>query len=487
MTSDPDAPRGRPARVTLALPDGALRRRILEVLQGTPVEVEILDLTPGDDLVADVQDAGGDVVLVSPDQAEQTDLEALGELARDDDAAGVVVVGEDDPGTRARLLAAGMGSVPDDQPGEALAASLEALAQAEASGGIGGPEVGGSRAEPRLADFLTRSPRMRAFVQLVERVIHADTSLLLTGPTGVGKEHLARAIHAEGPRRAAPFVDVNCAALPEQLLESELFGHRKGAFTGADKDREGVFERADGGTLFLDEIGEMPRHLQVKLLTALQRHEVTPLGSGSTVRVDVRVIAATNRNLDRDVAEGRFREDLYYRLSVVPLELPALADHPEDIPELVGRFIQHFREAMPVSQVEGISDAAIEALMVHPWPGNVRELLNVVERAMLLGAGPAIQLADLPPEIAERDPAARRAAADPDSDSEDAVPSEWLTLQIKQVREAAVRRAERAYLRALLREENGVLAEVSDRAGLSARALYAKMKRYDLKKEDFRR
>ena len=464
------------------MPDGELRRRMLAILEDTDVEVEILE---SDDLVRGVQNAEGDVVIFGPGQAESADLDALGQVARDDEEAGVAVIGEEDPGTRARLLAAGLSTVLSaDQTADQLATSLEALADAEARGGVGGPEVGGAAAQPRLAHFLTRSKRMSAFVDLVKKVIPADTSLLITGPTGVGKEHLARAIHAESPRRAGPFVGVNCAALPEQLLEAELFGHKKGAFTGAERERKGHFERADHGTVFLDEVGEMPPHLQVKLLTVLQRYEVTPVGAEEPVRVDVRVMAATNRDLHKDVAEGRFREDLFYRLNVVPLAIPSLADRPEDVPELVGRFIQHFRHAMKGTTIEGISDAAVEALMSYGWPGNVRELINVVERAMLLGNGPQIALEDLPPTIAQRDPAASSGSASAPVRTE--VPEEWLELSIKEVRELAVRRAESAFLRAILRKTRGHLGEAAEMVGLSPRALYEKMRRYDLKKEDFK-
>ncbi len=484
MTTESGSSHRRLPKVTLALPDGELRRRVLAVLEGSNVEIELLD---ADDLVQGVQEAEGDVVLVGPGQVEGDELDALGHVARDEDEAGVAVIGDADAGERARLLAAGFsGVLSAEQAEEDLAASLEALAAAEAEGGLSGPEVGGSGAQPRLADFLTRSPRMREFVDLVQRVIPADTTLLITGPTGVGKEHLARAIHAESPRSNGPFVAVNCAALPEQLLEAELFGHSKGAFTGADSERKGHFELADGGTVFLDEVGEMPLHLQAKLLTVLQRHEVTPVGSETPVRVNVRVVVATNRDLPQDVADGRFREDLYFRLNVVPLQIPALADRPEDIPDLVGRFIQHFRTAMPVSEVESISDAAVKALMSYAWPGNIRELINIVERAMLLGRGTEIVLGDLPAAVAHGAESVDRVAPTLDRGGDHGVPDDWLELPIKEVRDLAIKQAETAYLRAVLSKTQGHLAETAKIVGLSARALYEKMKRYDLKKEDFK-
>jgi len=489
MASQPDPPaqdtsaKRRP-KVTLALRDGDLRRRLLEVLKGSDVDVEILQT---EDVVDDARKAEGDVVLVGQSQVETADVDALGDIARDADEAGVAVIGEDDPGARARLLAAGFSTVlSGEQRGRDLAHSLEALAGAEAAGGVGGPEVGGSAVRPRLADFLTRSPAMQEFVDLVQRVIPADTSLLILGPTGVGKEHLARAIHAESPRADGPFVSVNCAALPEPLLEAELFGHTSGAFTGAERARKGHFELANRGTVFLDEVGEMPLHLQAKLLTVLQRYEVTPIGSEQPVRVDVRVIVATNRDLQQDVADHRFREDLFYRLNVVPLRIPSLAERPEDVPDLVGRFIQHFRTAMPVTQVKGISDAAVEVLMRYSWPGNLRELINVVERAMLLSRGPQISIDDLPAAVVQRDPRAAPNSRPPGSSAGDALPVGWTDLSIKEVREAAVRRAESDYLRAVLTQTSGRVADAAEIAGLSARALYDKMKRYDLKKEDFK-
>ncbi|MBL6720362.1 MAG: sigma 54-interacting transcriptional regulator [Planctomycetes bacterium] len=216
--------------------------------------------------------------------------------------------------------------------------------------------------EPALVDFASRSPRMRRFLRLVNRVVDTDSSLLLTGETGVGKERLAQAIHNEGARASGPFVSVNCGAIPESLLESELFGHQPGAFTGAERLKRGRFELAERGTIFLDEIGEMPLHLQVNLLSVLQRRRVQRVGGEELIGIDVRVMAATNRDLEALVRKGRFREDLYYRLNVVTLEVPPLRERSEDIPDMVGMFIGHLRTSLGRQEVDGITPAALEAL-----------------------------------------------------------------------------------------------------------------------------
>lgn len=340
--------------------------------------------------------------------------------------------------------------------------------------------------EPRLADFASSSAAMRRFMQVVDRVVVSDVPLLLLGETGVGKERLARAIHAESSRSAGPFIAVNCGALPETLLESELFGHEEGAFTGASRSRRGWFELAHGGTVFLDEIGDMPVHLQVKLLRILQEHEVQRVGSERTVTVDVRVMAATNRDLESDVAARQFRRDLYYRLSVVALTVPPLRERDEDIPLLVNSYIHHFQSRIG-RDVRGIRSDALEALQRYTWPGNVRELMNVIERAMLLCSGEEITLDDLPGSVSET----VRSEKEPmgvltGSDMESAFPEEWLEQPWREVREQVVERLERAYLSGLLARTRGRVGKTAKLAGMRARSLFEKMKRLGLRKEDFR-
>jgi DNA-binding NtrC family response regulator len=326
---------------------------------------------------------------------------------------------------------------------------------------------------------------MQAFMDMVTRVVGTNTTLLFTGETGVGKERLARAIHAEGGRSGGPFVSVNCGALPESLLESELFGHEEGAFTGATRPRRGWFELAHGGTIFLDEIAEMPSHLQVKLLRVLQTREVQRVGGERALPVDARIMAATNRELASEIAEGRFRSDLYYRLSVVALELPPLRERREDIPILVDGYIRRFRATFP-TDVKGIEADALEALVGYDWPGNVRELMNIVERAMILCGGTRIALRDLPDNVRGRvagDPASLDLAPETPAAT---VPEGWLERPWREVCDAAVDDLERRYLIAQLEATRGRVGEAAARAGISPRSLYNKMRRHGIDKKRFR-
>jgi two-component system response regulator AtoC len=251
--------------------------------------------------------------------------------------------------------------------------------------------------------IVAASESMIEVLEVMERAAGFKATVLLTGESGTGKEVLARAIHAQSPRRGEAFVAVNCAAIPEALLESELFGHSKGAFTGADRARRGLFLEADAGTLFLDEVGELPTALQAKLLRVLQEEEIRPLGESKSRRIDVRVLAATARDLEAEVAAGRFREDLFYRLNVVRLAVPPLRQRPKDIPLLVDHFLARFRDTLG-KPVRSISDEALEKLVAYGWPGNVRELENVVERAIILAGSDRIGLSELPQNLVAPQP-----------------------------------------------------------------------------------
>ena len=249
------------------------------------------------------------------------------------------------------------------------------------------------------AALVGHSAPMRALFDTLERVAAADVPLLIGGETGTGKGLFARVVHAESRRASGPFVEVNCAALPEGLLESELFGHEKGSFTGAARSRRGLFAQADGGTLFLDEIGDIPPALQVKLLHVLEEGQVRPVGSDRATKIDVRVVAATHRDLRQSVRAGSFREDLFYRLDVVSLQLPPLRQRRDDIPLLTAHFLDEQRVRHPQSPVVRISHQAMKQLLEYEWPGNVRELSHVIERACVLSRGQEVQPEDLPPSL----------------------------------------------------------------------------------------
>jgi two-component system, NtrC family, response regulator AtoC len=251
------------------------------------------------------------------------------------------------------------------------------------------------RADARFGEFIVNSAAMREALQVVEKVAKHDSPVLVTGASGTGKELIARMLHREGARASAPFIAVNCGGVPAQLLESEFFGYVRGAFTGADRDKEGLFEAADQGTLFLDEVGELPGALQVKLLRAIQEGEVRRLGSTETIQVDIRLISATNRDLELAVENDEFRKDLYYRLAVVPIHLPPLRNRAEEIPALVRHLLERHTQRMGLS-VDGVEPDAMEALLSYAWPGNIRELENVLERALVLTNGPELVVEDLP-------------------------------------------------------------------------------------------
>jgi two-component system response regulator PilR (NtrC family) len=249
-----------------------------------------------------------------------------------------------------------------------------------------------------LDNIIGQSPKMRAIFDLIQTVAPQSSRVLITGESGTGKELVARAIHENSLRAQAPFITINCGAFPETLLESELFGYMKGSFTGANENRQGLFQAAHGGTLFMDEIGNMSLTMQVKLYRVLQEGKVRPIGSTEESDVDVRIIAATNKDFEKEIAEGRFREDLYYRLSVIPIQVPALRERREDIPLLTRHFLERFRKTME-KPIEGISPEAMTKLETYDWPGNVRELENTMERAVALETGREISVRVLPERI----------------------------------------------------------------------------------------
>jgi DNA-binding NtrC family response regulator len=322
----------------------------------------------------------------------------------------------------------------------------------------------------RIDNLVARSPVMTPVLALVRRAAASDATVLITGESGTGKEVVARAIHNAGERKAGRFVAVNCGAIPEALLESELFGHVRGAFTGATAERHGLFEEADGGTIFLDEIADLPLAMQVKLNRVLQEKQVRRVGASDERAIDVRVIAATNVDLKAQVAAGRFREDLYYRLNVLGLALPPLRERREDIPALAAFLLErHRRHGLP----EGFTAEALSALVQYRWPGNVRELENAIARAIAVTDGPRIELEALPDEVA----ATQRPRITHGSESR---------LSYREVVDLARDRASREYLIALMRELGGNVTEAARRAGMERESLHRLLKRYGVRSEDFK-
>ena len=307
--------------------------------------------------------------------------------------------------------------------------------------------------------ILGKSTVMQDLFELIDSVAPTDSPVMIQGESGTGKELVARAIHDVGPRAQKPFIKVNCASLNENLLESELFGHTRGAYTGADRDRIGRFEAAHGGTIFLDEIGDVPISTQVKLLRVLEEREIERVGDHRPIKVDVRIVSATHKSLDRLTAEGAFREDLYFRINVFPMQIPPLRRRPEDIPAIVQHFIRRNNEKTG-KKILGLTPEAMEKLLSYPWPGNVRELRNAVDYAFVLCSSGGVAAGHLPPKIAAREPA----ACPPPSLS----PTE------------AKREAEREELVRTLEETGGNRSEAARRLGVSRVTVWKRMKKHDL-------
>jgi DNA-binding NtrC family response regulator len=319
------------------------------------------------------------------------------------------------------------------------------------------------RFSPR--SLIGHSKSMRRILDLIEKVADSDSTILIFGETGTGKELVARAIHYRSNRMDKPLVPINCAAIPGDLLESELFGYEKGAFTGANRTKAGRFELANGGSLFLDEIGEMSPQLQVKLLRVLQERSFERLGAVKSIQVDVRIIAATNRDLEAFIRDGKFREDLYYRLSVIPIHIPPLRDRKEDIPLLVQHFLEIFNKQKS-REVGGISPRAMEALVHYSWPGNVRELENLMERLVVLKRAGTIDLEDLPEKF--------RVGDSQDNLGRILLPEDGIQL------DAAVHRLEKELILQALKRTQGVKKEAARLLGMKRTTLIQKMKRNNI-------
>jgi DNA-binding NtrC family response regulator len=323
------------------------------------------------------------------------------------------------------------------------------------------------------------SAAMRHIFAIIDKVSDTPSTVLITGESGTGKELVAKALHEHSSRRAGPFIKINCAAIPKTLMESELFGYEKGAFTGAVGSKPGRFELADKGTLFLDEIGEIPVEMQVKLLRALQESEFERVGGIKTIKVDVRLITATNRDLDKEIKSGNFREDLYYRLNVVPLHIPPLRERREDIPLLVEHIVRKFNDRLR-KQVTGVEPDALGRLVVYGWPGNIRELENVLERTLLFCDSPRIRLRDLPAELG----AALAASTTPTPIPTTGPASASGPSSLKDIVRAETERVERELIVRALDETGGNVTQAAKRLGISRKSLQMKMKEFGLRERE---
>lgn len=363
----------------------------------------------------------------------------------------------------------------------------KAVKQASANRSEPLPELAGDvAADPSTGrhGLVGRSKPMEGIFEIIEKVANTPSTVLVTGESGTGKELVAKALHENSDRSEQPFIKINCAAIPKNLMESELFGYEKGAFTGATSAKPGRFELADKGTLFLDEIGEIPVEMQVKLLRAIQESEFERVGGIKTLKVDVRLITATNRDLEKAVASGEFREDLFYRLNVVPLMIPPLRDRQGDIPLLVDHIIEKFRHRLS-KEIEGIDDDALQALCSHTWPGNIRELENVLERTILFCSGPRILLSDLPEELCSSDTNSATAAAEPAGETTGTTPVlDPITgeaVSLKDAVRAETNRVEKELIAHALGETAGNVTQAAKRLKISRKSLQMKMKDFGLR------
>ena len=327
------------------------------------------------------------------------------------------------------------------------------------------------RSGPAGRRLIHAAPSFADAIAMLERAARTDASVLLIGESGTGKELLAHHLHDSSARADKPFVPVDCASIPTDLFESELFGHVKGAFTGASQQKLGLFQIADGGTLFLDELGELPLGFQSKLLRAIQERSVRPVGSNEQQAIDVRIVAATNRALQKEVDEGRFRADLFYRLDVVRIAVPPLRERREDVDVLVRHFLLRFGQKMGIT---GVSAEVAAVLRGHAWPGNVRQLRNAIERACALGSGPDLQLADLPPDLLDN------------ADAGGAVADDGLGGTFQEMKARRIAAMESSYLEGLLKKHKGNVTHCSEEAGMARSAFQKMMQKYGIRSADFR-
>jgi two-component system nitrogen regulation response regulator NtrX len=465
------------SRILVIDDEAAIRDSLRMILEYE--DYQFLGASSGQEGIAQVQRERPDLVLLDIKMPGMDGIEVLRKLHALDETLPVVMISGH--GTTATAVEAIRSGAVDflDKPlsSERVIVTLQnALRQSE---------LRSENRELKLAmeakyEIVGQSPSLRGVLEAVKRAAPTNATVLLLGESGVGKELVARTIHRNSPRAGQRFVQVNCAAIPEELIESELFGHEKGSFTGATEKQIGKFEQADRGTIFLDEVGDMSQKTQAKVLRVLQEQEVERLGSARTIKVDVRVIAATNKNLEEAIGRGEFREDLYFRLNVIPIVVPPLRERREDIPELVRHFAKLTTEEHNLKP-KRFEPAAMEALQRYRWRGNIRELRNTIERLLIMTAADVVRFDDLPGEIRSGDTPRAMAGGEspagvPGSGQPTTTPAAGTLREFKDA-------AERAYLVQKLRENNWNISKTAEVIDTPRSNLYKKLEQYDIKQE----
>jgi two-component system, NtrC family, nitrogen regulation response regulator NtrX len=467
-------------RVIVVDDEKNIRRTLQMVLEGEGYTVEVME--SAEDLLPRLGESPVDAVLMDVRLPGIDGLEALERIRAENPEVSVIMISGhatlndavratrlgafdflEKPLSRERVLVAVRNCVER----RSLSARVRALEIAE-----GGDE-----------DMLGQSPVIERIREQIQKVAATGVRVLITGESGTGKELIARAVHRASKRSNGPFVKVNCAAIPAELIESELFGHERGAFSGAIQKKRGRFELADGGTLFLDEIGDMSLEAQAKVLRALQTGEIMRVGGERVFHVDVRVIAATNKDLEEEVKTGGFREDLFFRLSVVPIKAPPLRERGPDVLLLMGAFLEHFAREHAVSPVPSLSPEVGEALLRYSWPGNVRELRNLAERLVIL-AGDPVRMEDLPPQIAGTEGRSTPPSLAPHSDQASGVIDlgRYSSLTLRELREAV----ERDYILRKLEDTGWNVTRAAEALGIERTNLHKKLKQLGLRKDGVR-
>ncbi|MDX2012597.1 MAG: sigma-54 dependent transcriptional regulator [Myxococcaceae bacterium] len=458
------------SRVLVVDDEANLRKVLAAMLRKEGYEVAIAE--NGESALAEFEKSGADVVITDMVMPKLGGLELLKAVHASRPDVPVIIItahGTVDSAVEAIKLGAFDYITKPFEQAEIQAVVAKAARTQEANQGHVPPE-GKAR-----SSIIGESSQVQELFKVIDKVADSPSTVLITGESGTGKELVATALHDGSSRKDKPLIKINCAAIPKDLMESELFGYERGAFTGAVTSKPGRFELADAGTLFLDEIGEVPIEMQVKLLRVLQESEFERVGGIKTTRVDVRLIAATNRDLLAEVEAGRFRKDLYYRLNVVPIHLPPLRERRADVPALVRHFIEKYNKRLN-KKIEGIADEALVMLQAYPWPGNIRELENLMERVILFADGPRIEAKDLPAPV-------RGGVGGATTSTTESPPPEIGETPLKEILKARQAEIEKAFIVQALGKTEGNVTRAAKLLGISRKSLQTKMKEFGLRDE----